>query len=132
MSFVIMVVDDEDLTRQLLHHMLSRAGYIVVEAGNGQEALQQLAVILPDLIIIDVLMPHLDGFATIRQVRSNPQTAPIPVIFLSSRADVSAEYEGLKAGAQRYLVKPLGLTELVRQVQELLAEGAPDNARLPA
>lgn len=122
MSSVILIVDDEEMTRHLLSHILSRAGYKVIEAGNGQEALQQLVTMLPDLIIMDVLMPHLDGFSTIRQIRADPRTIHVPVIFLSSRADVSAEHEGFAAGAQRYLVKPIGLTELVNHVQELLAE----------
>ncbi len=122
MSSVIMIVDDEELTRRLLSHVLSRAGYTVVEAGNGQVALQQIALRQPDLIIMDVLMPHLDGFAAIREIRANPSTSHVPVIFLSSRADVLAEQEGLAAGAQLYLVKPVGLAELVKYVQELLAK----------
>lgn len=122
MSSVIMIVDDEELTRRLLSHVLSRAGYTIVEAGNGQVALQQIALRQPDLIIMDVLMPHLDGFAAIREIRANPLTIHVPVIFLSSRADVLAEQEGLAAGAQLYLVKPVGLAELVKHVQELLVK----------
>ena len=122
MSAIIMVVDDEELTRQLIGHFLTRAGYTVLEAANGREALKHLATVLPDLIIMDVLMPDIDGFTTIRQIRADPQTTHIPIIFLSSRADVLAEHEGLLAGAQRYLTKPLGLMNIVQEVQNLLGK----------
>jgi CheY-like chemotaxis protein len=124
MSSVIMVVDDEELTRTLYKHVLVRAGYSVLEAGTGHEALELLATTRPDLIIMDVLMPGMDGFATLEQLRANPLMANLPVIFLSSRADVAAEYRGLASGAQRYLVKPISMLDLQKEVRQLLNDQA--------
>jgi CheY-like chemotaxis protein len=120
MSTLIMVVDDEDLTRALYKHVLVRAGYSVLEASNGHEALEKLASTQPDLIIMDVLMPGMDGFTTIKQIRENLLLTDLPIIFLSSRADVAAEYQGLSSGAQRYLIKPISMLDLEREVRDLL------------
>jgi len=119
-----MVVDDDFHSRQLLRFILSNAGYTVVEAQDGQDALEKLASTPTDLLILDVLMPKMDGFSTMEHIRETPRLANLPVIFLSSRADVTAEYTGLAAGAQQYLVKPFSVPALLQHIEELLAAPA--------
>lgn len=116
----IMVVDDDRHSRQLLQFILTNAGYSVIEAEDGLEALEKLESIQADLIILDVLMPRMDGFDTVHHIRETPRLADLPVIFLSSRADVSAEYTGLAAGAQQYLVKPFSVQVLLQHIHDLL------------
>ncbi|MBE2221600.1 MAG: response regulator [Anaerolineae bacterium] len=120
MTFTILVIDDEDLTRKLLYHCLTRAGYEVIEAENGVEALTKLETIQPDCIISDVLMPGMNGFETLQHIREIPKLASTPVIFLSSRADTDAEYRGLETGAQKYLFKPFNVSGLLETVEMLL------------
>jgi DNA-binding response OmpR family regulator len=120
MAFKVLVIDDEAMTRRLLYHCLTRAGYEVVEADNGQDALIKLETMRPDFIISDVLMPGMDGFDTVRNIRQMPEFVDTPVIFLSSRADTAAAYEGLESGAQKYLFKPFSVPELLDNIKELL------------
>jgi len=120
MPAIVMVVDDDANTRRLLQFILSNAGYDVVEATDGLDALEKLETMRADLIILDVLMPNLDGLTTMQQMRMTPHLADLPVIFLSSRADVAAEYAGLAAGARQYLVKPFSVPALLQHVSDLL------------
>jgi DNA-binding response OmpR family regulator len=123
MCAMIMVVDDDKHTRKLLHFILTNAGYEVIEAEDGLDALMQLETTRPQLVILDVLMPNLDGFSTIHRIRNNPELDGLPVLFLSSRADVAAEYSGLEAGAQEYMVKPFSVTILLQHIRNLLSDG---------
>lgn len=120
MAVTILVIDDEALTRRLLHHCLIRAGYDVIEAENGLDALMKLESIHPDFIISDVLMPGMNGFDTVRSIREMPEFAHTPVIFLSSRADTGSLVQGLESGAQKYLFKPFGVPDLLATIEELL------------
>lgn len=120
MAFTILVIDDEALTRRLLQHCLTRAGYDVIEAQDGSDALTKLESATPDFIISDVLMPGMNGFDTVRNIREIPEFAHTPVIFLSSRADTDASLKGLESGAQKYLFKPFSVLELLSSVEELL------------
>lgn len=125
MAATILIADDEDLTRKLLYHCLTRAGYDVIQAHNGQEALSLIDSICPQLIILDVLMPKMNGFDTVRLIRADGPCKHTPIIFLSSRADTAAEVEGLSAGAQLYLLKPFRVEELLSNVETLLRDTAP-------
>lgn len=120
MAFKILVVDDEALTRRLLYHCLTRAGYEVIEARDGHDALDKLEEVQPDFIISDVLMPGMNGFDTVQSIREKPEFVDTPVIFLSSRADTDAEYKGLESGAQKYLFKPFSVPDLLANIEELL------------
>lgn len=120
MAVKILVIDDEALTRRLLHHCLTRAGYDVIEAENGQDALTKLESTHPDFIISDVLMPVMNGFETVKAIREMPEFVHTPVIFLSSKADTDAEHRGLESGAQKYLFKPFGVPDLLANIEELL------------
>jgi DNA-binding response OmpR family regulator len=122
MRKTILVVDDEKLTRQLFWLYFTNKGYDVIEAANGREALEIIVRNCPDLVIMDVLMPNMDGFSTVRQIRSKLSPDQLPVIFLTSRADSKAEVEGFEAGAQQFLVKPIPLDLLFVTVKELIGE----------
>ena len=124
MLYMILIVDDEALTRQLLRLLLHRAGYEVAEAVDGQDALEQLRATRPRLIILDLLMPRLDGCATLRQIRANPQTRHIPTLMLSSRADCAAEAVGIATGAQAYIKKPFNCAALLAQIKAVLGATA--------
>ncbi len=120
MGYSVLVVDDDPMKRQLLRLILERAGFGVAEASDGAEALLSLDDAVPDLMTLDVMMPHMDGFAVCEQVRQNPKTAALPIIIVSARADGGSIREGLAAGADRYLPQPVMPDKLIRTVNELL------------
>jgi CheY-like chemotaxis protein len=128
MGYSVLVVDDDPMKRQLLRMILERAGFGVAEAADGAEALLSLDNKVPDLMTLDVMMPHMDGFAVCEQVRQNPKTADLPIIIVSARADGGSIREGLAAGADRYLPQPVMPDKLIKTVNELLLPAAPPAA----
>ena len=116
----ILVVDDETMARTLLRLMLVRDGFEVIEAVDGVDALQKLQKDLPSLIVLDVMMPGLDGIEICRRLRQQPETAQLPVLMLSAKTDATSISLGLAAGATRYLKKPIASEELTQQVREVL------------
>ncbi|MBK7896436.1 MAG: response regulator [Candidatus Promineifilaceae bacterium] len=120
MGYLVLIVDDDPMKRQLLRLILERAGFGVQEAADGTEALLSLAHNVPDLMTLDVMMPQMDGFAVCERVRQNPDTAELPIIMVSARADGGSIREGLAAGANRYLPQPVMPDKLIRTVHELL------------
>lgn len=116
----ILVVDDEEDIRNMLRLTLTRAGYDVREAEDGEIALERLQGDLPDLILLDVLMPGMDGFGVCREVRADSRTAPIPILMLSARSDSFSRQEGIRAGATQYLTKPQPIDQLLRHVADAL------------
>ena len=128
MGYSVLVVDDDPMKRQLLRMILERAGFGVAEAADGAEALLSLDNKIPDLMTLDVMMPHMDGFAVCEQVRQNPKTADLPIIIVSARADGGSIREGLAAGADRYLPQPVMPDKLIKTVNELLLPAAPPAA----
>ncbi len=120
---VVLVVDDEEDIRGLLRLILSRAGYDVQEAGDGESALAFLQNDLPDLILLDLLMPGIDGFEVCRRVRAGQRTKAIPILILSAMTDSHSRQEGLRAGATKYLTKPLTATQLLEHVGDALDPG---------
>jgi DNA-binding response OmpR family regulator len=116
----ILLVDDESQTRDLLRLMLKRDGYDVYEAEDGYDALKQVKILVPDMVILDVMMPDIDGITVCERIRADEETAEIPVVMLSARTHLSAVEKGVLAGATRYLTKPIGRTELLRHVEEVL------------
>lgn len=113
----ILVVDDEGDIRTLLRELLSRAGYEVVDARDGQEALRTLFATPPDLILLDVAMPALDGWATLERIRD---VSEVPVIMLTARGEELERVRGLQSGADDYVTKPFGRQELLARVEALL------------
>ena len=114
----VLVVDDEDAVRRALGRALELEGYVVEQASDGQEALERIGRSVPDVVVLDVLMPNIDGLETCRRLRSLELS--VPVLMLTARDAVSDRVEGLDAGADDYLVKPFALAELLARVRALL------------
>jgi len=122
MADLIMIVDDEPGVRALLHDTLRIAGFETLEASDGMSALTALRKNKPDLIIIDINMPLMDGFELVERLRSAKDM--VPVLMLTARADKADIARGLKLGADDYVVKPFGLEELVLRVKAILRRSA--------
>ncbi|MBI4588326.1 MAG: SpoIIE family protein phosphatase [Candidatus Rokubacteria bacterium] len=116
----ILVVDDNSDNVELARAVVEAAGYAAVTASDGVEALERVRESLPDLILLDVMMPRLDGLGVLQALRENPATAQIPVIMLTAKAEVSDRVAGLQLGADDYLPKPFSTDELVARIQTLL------------
>lgn len=121
MAYSVLVVDDEPMARTMLRLMLVRAGFDVREAEDGKTALAEVAQLIPDLMILDIMMPGIDGFEVCTRLRSESATATLPIIMLSARTDAQSVKKGLELGADRYLTKPVGADELTRHVREVLS-----------
>ena len=116
----ILVVDDERRNRQLLEVMLAPEGYLLQTAGGGEEALAMVARELPDLILLDIMMPGMDGYEVARRIKGDPATRNIPVIMITALDDRNARMLGLGAGAEDFLTKPVDRAELCVRVRNLL------------
>jgi two-component system, sensor histidine kinase and response regulator len=116
----ILVVDDQPINVQLLKRKLEREGLTVVAAYNGLEALELVAKDKPDLILLDVMMPDMDGIEVCQRLQSNEETRPIPVIFITARTSKEGKLEGLGVGAVDYITKPIDLDETLARVQTQL------------
>jgi DNA-binding response OmpR family regulator len=117
----ILIVDDEPMARDLIRLMLERANFNVSEAIDGYDALEKVKKAAPDLIILDVMMPGMDGFAFCRTLRNDQATTAIPVIMLSARTHPESVREGLEAGATRYLSKLVSRKDLVQNIRDVLS-----------
>lgn len=113
----ILVVDDDSTMRELLRGMLERSGHEVREAADGRAGLRDLYAASPDLVVLDVEMPELDGWATLERIRD---LSDVPVLMLTARETELERVRGLKGGADDYVVKPFGHQELTARVQALL------------
>lgn len=124
----ILLVDDEDDILDLLTYNLKKEGYAVVTAHNGKEGLARAEETLPDAIILDVMMPEMDGFEVCRALRKNPATGHIPVIFLTAKSGEVDEIVGLELGADDYVQKPISprvlLTRLKTHIRRTTAPKA--------
>lgn len=112
-----MVVDDEPKNRELLCDLLEVNGYAVVEAADGLDALAKAGVAAFDVILLDVMMPHMDGFEACRKLKGNPETSPIPVIMVTSLVENEHRYLGIDAGANDYLTKPIDRRDVLLRVR---------------
>jgi CheY-like chemotaxis protein len=120
MARQILVVDDEVGALTLIGIMLERGGFEVLKAHNAYEALDVLKGTIPALIILDVMMPGMNGIDLCRNIRSSPQTRDIPVLILSARGDAESVKEGIEAGANDYLSKPILHHDLITKIREML------------
>lgn len=123
----ILIVDDEEDLLKILGKRLGDAGYEVVKAGNGREAIGAALVDQFDLIIMDVMMPVMDGFEATKILRSQLQTASIPIIMLTAKTDKESELQGLDAGADDYITKPFSSDKLLARVKMLLRRAGEKN-----
>jgi DNA-binding response OmpR family regulator len=119
MPIRVLVVEDDDVIRQLITVNLELEGFEVSSAIDGQEALDRVAEIAPDVITLDVMMPRLDGWTTATRLRENPDTAHIKVVLLSARAQEADIQHGQQIGVDAYLTKPFDPDELVAVVRNL-------------
>ncbi len=122
MGQLVLVVDDRPTTVQLVEDALVAEGYSVVSAENGAQCLRTIAEARPDLVILDINMPIMDGFEVLRSIRLKEATRDLPVIVLSVRTSDQDRFEGRLRGANEYLPKPCRMTDLVAAVRRVLAE----------
>jgi len=116
----ILVVDDEPNIREMLRQSLEEEGYKVAEAINGIDAISQAKAVKPDLIILDVMMPHIDGFDVAAVLKNDPDTRGIPIIIVSLIQD---RERGCRLGVDRYFTKPINVPELLKEIGLLLRQG---------
>lgn len=116
----ILVADDEPDILELVTYRLTRSGYQVIAARDGEEALRLALEHVPDLVVLDVMMPKLDGYDLTRRLRAEPATSRIPVILLTARVQEADVSRGFDAGADDYLKKPFSPDELVARVRAVL------------
>ncbi|MGL5513197.1 MAG: response regulator, partial [Sporomusa sp.] len=109
-NYIILIVDDEDSVRKLLSAVLQREGYHVVCAGSGEEALSKCKIIQPDLIIMDIRMPNIDGITAFKEMRKLYEN--ITVILMTAYAAIETAIEAIKLGAFDYLIKPFDIEEV--------------------
>lgn len=120
MTKTVLIVDDEKDIRDLIAYNLSKEGFAVLTAGDGNEALQMLAQHKVALIVLDIMMPGMDGFDVCRQIRANEALAKVPVLFLTARSAEVDQIIGLELGADDYIQKPVSPRVLVARVKSII------------
>jgi two-component system phosphate regulon response regulator PhoB len=116
----ILVVEDEDALATLLQYNLEKDGYTVAVAGDGEEALVQVDERLPDLIVLDWMLPKVSGVEVVRRLRSRTESRNVPIIMLTARGEESDRVRGLETGADDYVTKPFSMTELSARIRAVL------------
>jgi diguanylate cyclase (GGDEF)-like protein len=116
----ILVVDDDEHTRTLLRDLCEASGFKVTLTHDGVEAMKQIAEAAPDLVLLDLMMPRMDGFAVLKTVRDNTATAELPVIILTAIGDIDGKIRGMELGADDYVTKPFKLIELQTRINSAL------------
>jgi DNA-binding response OmpR family regulator len=116
----ILIIEDDASVRTLLEKSLSARGFGVSIAKDGLEGLTRLDSERPDLIIVDIMMPRLDGMTFVKAIKGHEKTKPIPVIFLTAKSDAKTMIEGINVGARFYITKPFQLDELISKVEKAL------------
>ena len=116
----ITVVEDEPDIAKLISVSLQRSGHEVTTYGDGAEGLRAILSEVPDLVILDLMLPSLDGFQILREIQRDTRTAAVPVLMLTARSEVEDRIRGLEAGADDYLTKPFSPKELNLRVQSVL------------
>ena len=119
----ILVVDDEIYIVHILDFSLGMEGYEVVTALDGEQALEKVKECPPDLIVLDIMMPKMDGYETCRELKSNPETRDIPVILLSAKGRNVDQKVGFEVGADDYITKPFSPRKLVDRINAILTQG---------
>jgi CheY-like chemotaxis protein len=120
----ILCVEDSDDNLFMLHRRLSRAGFDVKVASNGVEGVEWAKTILPDLIVMDLILPGIDGWEATRRLKSQPETKHIPIIVLTGKTSKKSREEAVAAGCDDFQVKPIDFGELVRKIQSLVGQSA--------
>jgi CheY-like chemotaxis protein len=118
----ILVAEDERDIRDLITFLLTYAGYMVVASPNGEEAVRQAKMEIPDLILMDVRMPRMTGYEACAMMKTDPRLKDVPVIFLSAKGQDSEIEAGLQVGADEYLLKPFAPDQLIQRIQMTLSQ----------
>jgi diguanylate cyclase (GGDEF)-like protein len=116
----ILVVDDEEHIRKIVKFQLERAGYIVETAEDGVDALRVVEASHPDLVLLDLMMPRMDGYEVCKRLKSDYRTNQIPIIMVTAKADLENKLQGFEEGANDYIAKPFAVTELLMRVRNVL------------
>jgi DNA-binding response OmpR family regulator len=116
----VLVVDDEPANRLLLREQLETQGHSILEADSGEEALRQAAELLPDVVLLDLMMPRMDGFEVCRRLKGNPATAHIPVLMVTAVTERRDRLLGIQAGANDFFTKPIDFTEVILRVRSAI------------
>ena len=122
----VLIVDDERKNRQLIEVMLGDEHYEISTANSGEEALAAILASPPDLLLLDVMMPGMDGYQVATRIKGDRATAQLPIIMLSALIDANSMNHGRSAGAEAFLAKPVNGAELRQQVQKLLGDARRD------
>ena len=123
----VLVVEDEPAQLEILAYNLESDGFLVSRARDGEEALLLIREDVPDVIVMDWMMPHLSGIEVCRRLKSNPETRSIPIIILSARSEDEDKVRGLEIGADDYVVKPYSVVELMARVRTQLRRSRPSS-----
>jgi len=126
----VLVVDDEHAQREVLAYNLEAEGFRVARAENGEEAMIVVDETMPDIIVLDWMMPNLSGIEVCRRLKSRPETRNIPIIMLSARAEEVDKVRGLETGADDYVIKPYSVIELMARVRSQLRRVRPSTVGL--
>jgi len=125
---LVLIVEDEAALVTLLRYNLEKEGFEVCEAGDGEEALAQIAERKPDIVLLDWMLPLVSGMEVCRQIRRSPQTRSLPVVMLTARGEEVDRVRGLDTGADDYIVKPFSLSELVARLRAVIRRAQPSAA----
>lgn len=135
MTEKILIIDDDTDTLELVSLVLQKQGYRIVTASNGKQGLREMRQESPDLILLDVMMPDMDGYEVARRLREDPRTAKVPVLMFTAKSQLHDKEVGFQSGADDYLTKPTHPEELKAHIKELLArteKSEPEQATPPA
>lgn len=119
MANVILVIEDDPDQRRLMERTLATAGYRILTASDGQTGLESALALQPRLIILDVMMPRMNGYQTARALKQNPATATIPILMVTTKQEPADEFWSSQVGADAFLTKPVDITELIKAVGRL-------------
>lgn len=116
----VLVVEDSVTQREMIEDLLKGSGLTVKTAGDGVEALEQILGSCPDIVVMDIVMPRMNGYELCRRIKTDPKTERVPVVMCSSKGEEFDRYWGMKQGADAYIAKPFQPQELVGTVKQLL------------
>jgi twitching motility two-component system response regulator PilH len=116
----VLIVEDSVTQREMISSLLKQVGLNVSTATDGIEALEQIQILQPDIVFLDIVMPRMNGYEVCRQIKSDPKTQRVPVVLCSSKGEEFDRYWGMKQGADAYITKPFQLKELVGTIKQLL------------
>ena len=131
MASRVLIVEDEPDIRGLLAFHLEREGYQVFKSNNGADALRQVRARPPDLVLLDLMLPEMDGLKVCRRLRQDPATAPLPIVMLTAKGEEVDRVLGLELGADDYIVKPFSPREVVARIRAVLRRSRPPAGAAP-